>query len=145
MVLHALQCVVGFLVVTEGLGFFVERHLLAEAVGGVGQVAEGGRVVAFENVGVEIAGLAGAYGLDEIAEVIAAARAAFQFAGGQRLGFGFALGNKFRPLDRAGLEMIDISDLLVVIFAGLQAANFEDELGIAVIKKCDLRVGRLAL
>ena len=66
---HAGEGLVGFLVVAEGLGRLVERDLVAQPVRDIGQVAERGRVVAFEDVGVEVLDLAAADGGDEVGEV----------------------------------------------------------------------------
>ena len=66
---HPGEGLVSLGVVAERLGLLVERLRLAEPVRDVGQVAEGAGVVAFEDVGVEVVGLAAADGGDEVAEV----------------------------------------------------------------------------
>src|SRR5256885_2063667 len=118
MLLHALQRVVRFLVVAEGLGLLIERHLLAEAIGGVGQVNQRGRIMAFKNIRVEIGLFPRLDGLDEIAEMIAAAWAAPRFNSRQLHILLLALGNELGTLEGAAFQVINIADALVVILAG---------------------------
>src|SRR5207245_2526867 len=73
MLLHAGQSFVGVLVVAKGFALLVERLRLAEAVADVAEVAQGAREMTFEDIGVQLLHLAAADGLEEIAEVIAAA------------------------------------------------------------------------
>ena len=47
--------------------------------------------------------------------------------------------------DGPRFEVGDVADLLAVVVAGLQAADLEDELGVAEVHDGDLRVGRLPL
>ena len=60
----------------KALGRLVERHFLAQPVGNIGQVAQRGRIVPLEDVGVQVFNFAAAHGRDEVAEVaLARARA----------------------------------------------------------------------
>src|SRR3989442_644837 len=62
-----------FLVVSEGRSRLVEGRVRAKAITDIRQVAQGARQVALFDVGIQVARLVGANGLDEVAEVIAAA------------------------------------------------------------------------
>ena len=63
----------------------------------------------------------------------------------QRHRLAFPLGIELAAGENARLEMGDIAHLLAVKVVGLQPADFEDELGVAVIHDRDLGIGRLTL
>ena len=137
----------GFLVVAEGPGRLVERNFLAQPVGDVRQVAESGGVVPFEDVGVQVLDLAAADGRDEVAEV-APARPAADFGlhqARERNRLGFSLGIELAVHDAFPLRDGRCCPPSTVEVIGFQAADLEDELGVAVVHDADLGVGRLAL
>ena len=64
------------LVVAERLFLGVERNIWTKAIRDVGQMAQGGRIMPFQDVGVEVLDLAAADGRDEVAKVLSAGTAA---------------------------------------------------------------------
>src|SRR5262249_35649170 len=122
-----------------------ERYLVAQAVRHVGQVAQGGRVMAFEDVGVEVLPLAATDRGEEVVEVVAAPRAATVLDLGKRLRFATALGVELAARDRAGLEVQGVADALALVLLARQPADLEDQQRLAVVEDGDLRAGGLAL
>src|SRR5207237_4825346 len=123
----------------------------AQRVTDVAQVAQSARQVAFENVRVELGAIAAADRLHEVAEVI--------FAAALELVDNIAVVIQRDDTLVAGNHhavgsLPDVADIVRRLDAGLdigerapgrQAADLEDQLGIAVIEDADLRIGGLAV
>src|ERR1043165_4959426 len=111
---HARQGLVGVLVVAEDTRARVERNVFAEPIRDVRQMAQGARIVAFLDVGVQILAPATANGRDEIGEVIASTRTATNFTlrTRQRLGLVSAARIEAMSRDEALFEMEDVADPL---------------------------------
>src|SRR5205807_3419959 len=95
------------------------------------EVAEGARAVALLDLGVELLGVAGEDGLDEVGEVVAAA--APLRAGLEGLGVGGAE-EGLPPVAVDGEEALraveDVADLHALLGVGGEAADLEDQLAV---------------
>src|SRR5260221_2147417 len=98
--------------------------------------------MAFEDVGVQILFFAAAHGLDEVGVVVGAAAEFLD---------DFSLGRVGDGRIVAGADHIAFAAIENVAYAGIeellarQAADFKNQLAVAVIENADLRVGRLSV
>src|SRR5687767_8475139 len=99
--------------------------------------------MAFENVGVEVFLLAAANGLDEVAEVVAAALEDFEdpLAVRRERHPAVVIGADYDPL----LAVEDVADRGEAQRIGGQAAHLEQQQAVAVVEQANLRVRRLAV
>ncbi len=128
----------------EGGGWVGEGILPAESVGDVAKVAEGAGVVAFQDVGVLLAAVAAADGVDEVFKDVAVVELEVDFA--EVLAVALSVFEELALSDDAGFEVeFVVHDAGEVAHFADEAAGFEDELGLAVVKDGELHVGCLAL
>lgn len=128
----------------EGGGWVGEGIFPAESVGDVAEVAEGAGVVAFEDVGVLLAAIAAADGVDEVFEDVALVELEVDVA--EVLAGSLSVFEELALSDDAGFEVeFVVHDAGEVAHFADEAAGFKDELGLAVIKDGELHVGGLAL
>ena len=128
----------------EGGGWVGEGIFPAESVGDVAEVAEGAGVVAFEDVGVLLAAIAAADGVDEVFKDVALVELEVDFA--EVLAGAASVFKELALSDDAGFEVeFVVHDAGKVAHFADEAAGFKDELGLAVVKDGQLHVGGLAL
>lgn len=128
----------------EGGGWVGEGIFPAESVGDVAEVAEGAGVVAFEDVGVLLAAIAAADGVNEVFKDVAFGELEVNFA--EVLAFALSVFKELALADDAGFEVeFVIHDAGEVAHFANEAAGFKDELSLAVIKDGELHVGGLGL
>ena len=128
----------------KGGGWFGEGIFPAESVGDVAKVAKGAGVVAFEDVGVLLAAVAAADGVDEVFEDVAVVELEVNFA--EVLAGSLSVFEELALSDDASFEVeFVVHDAREVAHFADEAAGFEDELSLAVIKDGELHVGGLAL
>ena len=128
----------------EGGGWLGKGVLPAESVGDVAEVAEGAGVVAFEDVGVLLAAVAAADGVDEVFKDVALVELEVDVA--EVLAVAAPVFKELALADDAGFEVeFVVHDAGKVAHFTDEAAGFEDELGLAVVKDGELHVGGLAL
>lgn len=128
----------------KGGGWLGEGIFPAEPVGDVAKVAESAGVVAFQNVGVLLAAIAAANGVDEVFKNVALVELEVDFA--EVLAFAAPVFKELALADDAGfkVEFVVHNAGEVAHFAD-EAAGFKDELSLAVIKDGQLHVGGLTL
>lgn len=125
-------------------GWLGEGIFPAESVGDVAKVAKGAGVVAFEDVGVLLAAVAAADGVDEVFIDVAFGELEVDFA--EVLALTLSVFKELALADDAGFEVeFVVDDAGEVAHFADEAAGFEDELGLAVIKDGELHVGGLGL
>ncbi len=128
----------------ESGGWVGEGILPAQPVGDVAEVAEGAGVVAFQNVGVLLAAIAAADGVNEVFEDVAVVELEVNFA--EVLAVALSVFEELALADDAGFEVeFVVHDAREVAHFTNEAAGFEDELSLAVVKDGELHVGGLAL
>lgn len=128
----------------EGGGWVGEGVLPAEFVGDVAKVAKGAGVVAFEDVGVLLAAIAAADGVDEVFKDVAFLELEVDIA--EVLAGAASVFKELALPDDAGFEVeFVVYDAGEVAHFADEAAGFEDELSLTVIKDGELHVGCLAL
>ena len=128
----------------KGGGWVGEGVLPAELVGDVAEVAEGAGVVTFEDVGVLLAAIAAADGVDEVFEDVALVKLEVDVA--EVLAVALSVFKELALSDDAGFEVeFVVDDAGEVAHFANESAGFKDELGLAVVKDGELHVGGLAL
>src|SRR6516225_2144981 len=141
---HTGKGLTGFRIVAECSRLLAEGLHLAESVTNVAEVTQRTGNVSLQNIGVQILGLTAAHRLDEVAVVVAAGAEALNLLAIPREGRAAAK-ILIATHQVAALAVDDVADSRAAERIGLQAANFEDERGFAIVEHTNLGVGRFAV
>src|SRR5262245_36841847 len=101
-------------------------------------MAQGARQMPFKDVGSQVHDIAATDGFDKIAHVVAAA---FELLDDVAVEVECDAAGVAREDQHALFTMENVADLRAAEWIGLEAADFEDQFGVAVVENANLRVG----